>query len=144
MILRSAYNSKADIWSLGITAYEMAMGLPPHSNIHPMRVLFLIPRDEPPNLPSDRFSENFRDFIARCLVKKPSQRPQADELLNHPFIQSAGPIEELIPLIEKYQKWSEKNTPCRPWDLPNIPGDSPEKKGILRKNDQGRRQLGRG
>ena len=58
---------------MGITAYEMAMGLPPHANIHPMRVLFLIPKDEPPQLPADRFSVQFRDFLHCCLVKKPSQ-----------------------------------------------------------------------
>lgn len=71
VILRSAYNYKADIWSLGISAFEMATGLPPHANIHPMRVLFLIPKDAPPQLP-DSFSPNFRDFVAKCLIKKPS------------------------------------------------------------------------
>lgn len=71
VILRSAYNSKADIWSLGIMCFEMSLGVPPHSNIHPMRVLFLIPKTSPPVLAS-HFSDCFRDFVAQCLAMKAS------------------------------------------------------------------------
>ncbi|KAJ3049827.1 putative protein serine/threonine kinase [Rhizophlyctis rosea] len=88
VILRSAYNAKADIWSLGITAWELANGLPPHANLHPMRVLFIIPQQPVPVLDS-KFSPAFRDFIAKCLAKRPSQRPNAGDLLSHPFIQNA-------------------------------------------------------
>ncbi|KAJ3147955.1 Serine/threonine-protein kinase 25 [Geranomyces variabilis] len=89
VILRSAYNAKADIWSLGITAWELATCLPPHANIHPMRVLFIIPQQPPPVLP-DSFSSEFRDFMAQCLAKRPSQRPTASDLLHHPFLQQAA------------------------------------------------------
>lgn len=78
VILRSAYNAKADVWSLGITAWELATGFPPHANVHPMRVLFMIPKQSPPRL-GQEFSEEFRDFISNCLVHKPGQvRPIAD------------------------------------------------------------------
>ena len=53
MIQEAKYDGKADIWSLGITAIEMAEMFPPNSNIHPMRVLFKILRDPPPTLSSD-------------------------------------------------------------------------------------------
>lgn len=85
VILRSNYNSKADIWSLGITAFELATAFPPRSNIHPMRVLFIIPREEPPLLDIS-FSPVFRSFVAKCLCKRASQRPTAAQLLQHPFI----------------------------------------------------------
>ncbi|KAI8909664.1 kinase-like domain-containing protein, partial [Gorgonomyces haynaldii] len=85
VILRSAYNTKADIWSLGITAWELVHGLPPNANVHPMKVLFLIPKKEPPLLP-DHFSPHFRDFVSQCLVLKPNKRQNATQLKQHAFI----------------------------------------------------------
>jgi serine/threonine-protein kinase 24/25/MST4 len=89
VILRSAYNTKADIWSLGITCWELLKGLPPNAHIHPMKVLFMIPKDPSPNLP-EQYSNNFKDFFSKCLEKRQNQRPSATELLNHKFIESAG------------------------------------------------------
>lgn len=71
MILQKpGYDSKADIWSLGITAWELAKGEPPHSDMHPMRVLFHIPNNPAPELHGD-FSHNFKDFIKKCLNRTP-------------------------------------------------------------------------
>ena len=81
IIENSQYNSKADIWSLGITAIEMAETLPPYANVHPMRVLFMIPREESPKLKDSHWSPAFVDFLSKCLVKDQHLRPSADELL---------------------------------------------------------------
>ena len=83
------YNSKCDIWSLGITAMEAANGTPPYSDLHPMRVLFFIPKNPPPRLEGGNFSDAFKEFVAACLQKDPDRRPRANQLVNHRFIAHA-------------------------------------------------------
>ena len=83
------YNSKCDIWSLGITAMEAANGTPPYSDLHPMRVLFFIPKNPPPRLEGASFSAEFKEFCASCLQKDPDRRPRAAQLVNHRFIADA-------------------------------------------------------
>ncbi|XP_039603162.1 misshapen-like kinase 1 isoform X2 [Polypterus senegalus] len=82
----STYDYRSDIWSLGITAIEMAEGAPPLCDMHPMRALFLIPRNPPPRLKSKKWSKKFIDFIESCLIKTYTSRPSTDQLLKHPFI----------------------------------------------------------
>ncbi|XP_063731857.1 misshapen-like kinase 1 isoform X3 [Eleginops maclovinus] len=82
----AAYDYRSDLWSLGITALEMAEGAPPLCDMHPMRALFLIPRNSPPKLKSKKWSKRFLSFTDSCLVKNHLHRPNTDTLLRHAFI----------------------------------------------------------
>ncbi|XP_052398249.1 traf2 and NCK-interacting protein kinase isoform X11 [Carassius gibelio] len=82
----ATYDFKSDLWSLGITAIEMAEGAPPLCDMHPMRALFLIPRNSAPRLKSKKWSKKFQLFIESCLVKNHNQRPSTEQLIKHPFI----------------------------------------------------------
>lgn len=117
-VLQSAeYDGKADIWSLGITAIELAVGEPPLSNVHPMRAIFLIPTSEPPTLPDpDDWSDDFNSFLKACLQKDPARRPSADTLIKtHPFILKAkgkqvvaALVEECMAEIDEYREQEAK------------------------------------
>lgn len=86
-LLSDNYTELVDIWSLGITAYELAVGQPPHAELHSLRAALKIPQAEPPTLPHpERFSPELHSFLRSCLVKDYTRRPSAAELLNHPFI----------------------------------------------------------
>lgn len=82
----ATYDNRSDLWSLGITSLEMAEAQPPLCDMHPMRALFLIPRNPPPRLKSKRWSSKFKGFIDTVLVKDYHQRPYTDQLLKHPFV----------------------------------------------------------
>eukprot|EP00028_Trichosphaerium_sp_Am-I-7-wt_P015549 CAMPEP_0168512544 /NCGR_PEP_ID=MMETSP0405-20121227/2858_1 /TAXON_ID=498012 /ORGANISM="Trichosphaerium sp, Strain Am-I-7 wt" /LENGTH=253 /DNA_ID=CAMNT_0008531061 /DNA_START=239 /DNA_END=1000 /DNA_ORIENTATION=+ len=107
VIQEVGYDYKADIWSLGITAIEMAEGRPPLFHVHPMRAIFMIPSRPPPTLTDEeKWTNNFCDFIQKCLQKNPDDRPSSDELLNHHFInQCAGQNSDiLMALLEENDK----------------------------------------
>ncbi|KZV78487.1 Pkinase-domain-containing protein [Exidia glandulosa HHB12029] len=108
VIRQAGYDAKADMWSLGITAIEMAKGEPPLSEYHPMRVLFLIPKAKPPVLEGP-FSLAFKEFVSLCLTKDPLQRPSARELLQHRFIKTARKTASLTELIERYQDFRARS-----------------------------------
>ncbi|XP_054887284.1 serine/threonine-protein kinase 24a [Poeciliopsis prolifica] len=110
VIKQSAYDSKADIWSLGITAIELAKGEPPHSELHPMKVLFLIPKNNPPTLEGN-FSKLLKEFVEACLNKEPSFRPTAKDLLRHKFIaRHAKKTTYLTELIDRYKRWKSEQS----------------------------------
>lgn len=82
----ATYDYRSDQWSLGITAIEIADGEPPLCTMHPMRALFLIPRNPPPKLKSPKkWNQRFVDFLEQCLLKDHHRRPTSDQLLLHPF-----------------------------------------------------------
>uniref|UniRef100_A0A1L8DKI6 non-specific serine/threonine protein kinase n=2 Tax=Nyssomyia neivai TaxID=330878 RepID=A0A1L8DKI6_9DIPT len=94
------YDCVADIWSLGITALEMAEGKPPYGDIHPMRAIFMIPQRPPPSFREpDRWTTEFIEFVSMCLVKNPEERATATDLLQHEFIKNAKSRNMLRPMI---------------------------------------------
>lgn len=111
VIKQEDYGYKADIWSLGITAFELAKGEPPLSNYHPMKVLFLIPQNEPPKLEGNEWSTEFKDFCDQCLQKDPNKRASIKTLLKHRFIKNAGKKSHLLKLIERRNKKNANKKP---------------------------------
>ncbi|KQK24031.1 germinal center kinase 3 isoform X2 [Brachypodium distachyon] len=87
----TGYNFKADIWSFGITALELAHGHAPFSKYPPMKVLLMTLQNAPPGLDYDRdrkFSKSFKEMVAMCLVKDQTKRPTAEKLLKHSFFKN--------------------------------------------------------
>ncbi|KAM1326941.1 serine/threonine-protein kinase 1 [Malus sylvestris] len=103
VIQESRYDGKVDVWALGVSAIEMAEGLPPRSSVHPMRVLFMISLEPAPMLEDkEKWSLVFHDFVAKSLTKEPRLRPTASEMLKHKFIEKCkcGPS-AMLAKIEK-------------------------------------------
>lgn len=126
VIKQSGYDHKADIWSLGITALELALGEPPYSDIHPMKVLFLIPKNPAPVLEGN-FSKDFKDFVFRCLRKEPRERPSARELLKHPWVRKAKRTAYLTELIERHERWQATHRDDNERDNDDEQDESPER-----------------
>ena len=101
------YDTKADLWSLGVTVYEIANGNPPFSNMEPLRAIAMIPRSASAKLEGDKWSSPMKEFMALCLTQDPSQRPSADELGRSKWIKGASrvPTTLLTELIVRYGGW---------------------------------------
>ena len=112
VISNGKYDARADVWSLGITAIEMAQMRPPHHDMRPvLKVLFAIASGEPPGLENpDGFSPTFTAFIAHALTKDATERPTSAALLKHDFLQAAR-RDSLVPLIEKAQHFKANPRP---------------------------------
>ncbi|XP_058752153.1 serine/threonine-protein kinase BLUS1 isoform X2 [Vicia villosa] len=96
------YDFKADIWSFGITALELAHGHAPFSKYPPMKVLLMTLQNAPPGLDYERdkrFSKSFKELVATCLVKDPKKRPSSEKLLKHHFFKHARATEYLARTI---------------------------------------------
>ena len=97
------YDCRADVWSLGITLIELAQADPPLADINPMKALFQIPYRNPPTLARpDKWSPEFNDFVAKCLVKRPQARWTVDQLLHHPWLDACQSPRVLVDLVERY------------------------------------------
>ena len=113
VISQKSYDSKCDIWSLGITCIELAEGEPPYSEVRTFLVMKKILNNPPKGLTNPKlWSNDFNDFVEKCLIFDPAQRPTAAQLLNHSFIQNNDQgkgiiIQRLIkamPLINKVRE----------------------------------------
>ncbi|KAM1075895.1 hypothetical protein ACFX2I_023372 [Malus domestica] len=113
------YDFKADIWSFGITALELAHGHAPFSKYPPMKVLLMTLQNAPPGLDYERdkrFSKSFKEMVGACLVKDPKKRPSSEKLLKHHFFKHARPVEylsrtileALAPLGERFRMLKAK------------------------------------
>ncbi|XP_061580454.1 myosin-IIIb isoform X1 [Cololabis saira] len=104
-----SYDARCDVWSLGITAIELADGDPPLAEMHPVKALFKIPRNPSPTLRSpEQWCRSFSHFISQCLIKDFEARPSVTHLLEHPFIKQAhgkdvALSQQLAALIQEQQ-----------------------------------------
>lgn len=132
VIQESRYDGKVDVWALGVSAIEMAEGLPPRATVHPMRVLFMISIEPAPMLEDkEKWSLVFHDFVAKCLTKDPRLRPTASEMLKHKFIEKfkAG-ASVMMPKIEK----AKQIRASMALEAQNIASETPEVMGGAKVN----------
>lgn len=103
------YDYKADIWSLGITAYEIATGNPPMAEQDQHRVIAMIPKNKPPRLPDGAYSPMLREFVAGCLDEDPSARLAAEDLARTKWIRAYAktPVSVLRELLAQYATWTQ-------------------------------------
>uniref|UniRef100_A0A183CB19 non-specific serine/threonine protein kinase n=1 Tax=Globodera pallida TaxID=36090 RepID=A0A183CB19_GLOPA len=104
IVQKTKYNYKVDIWSLGIMALEMIDGEPPYLHETPLKAIYLIAQNGKPEIRKrEALSPEFVDLIDRCLSVDPEQRADTEQLLNHPFVLKAKPLESLIPYIKEFK-----------------------------------------
>ncbi|KAG6909023.1 Serine/threonine-protein kinase smu1 [Tephrocybe rancida] len=101
VVTRKEYGPKVDIWSLGIMAIEMIEGEPPYLNQNPLKALYLIATNGTPTIANpENLSTVFTDYLAKCLEVDAEKRPNATQLLQHPFFKLSEPLRTLAPLIK--------------------------------------------
>uniref|UniRef100_A0A8C6XHA0 non-specific serine/threonine protein kinase n=1 Tax=Naja naja TaxID=35670 RepID=A0A8C6XHA0_NAJNA len=151
VIQEIGYNCVADIWSLGITSIEMAEGKPPYADIHPMRAIFMIPTNPPPTFRKpELWSDEFTDFVKKCLVKNPEQRATAthllqdeDELDSHTMVKTtsdtAGTMRATSTMSDSAQTMIEHNSTMLESDLGTMvinsdDDDEEDEDGTMKRN----------
>jgi len=103
------YDTKVDVWSLGIMIMEMAEGEPPYMEFPPLRALFLITTKGIPDLKEpEKWSKEFREFLALCLEKDPEKRPSAPDMLKHPYLKASCAGSDLMLLMEEARKYAKQ------------------------------------
>ena len=103
-------SDKSDVWSLGITAIELADGMLPHAHQSPFRVLRTIVKSPPPKLRDESYwSADFVDFVSACLVKDPAERPTMASLQSHSFIRKHRSLKSCLILKEFLEKTNSSN-----------------------------------
>uniref|UniRef100_A0AAX7US03 non-specific serine/threonine protein kinase n=1 Tax=Astatotilapia calliptera TaxID=8154 RepID=A0AAX7US03_ASTCA len=125
----ATYDYRSDLWSLGITALEMAEGAPPLCDMHPMRALFLIPRNPPPKLKSKKWSKRFLSFVDSCLIKNHLHRPTTDVLLRHAFIKDLANERQVRIMLKDHLDRTRKK---REKGQVNVPGEWTLRREFLR------------
>jgi p21-activated kinase 1 len=101
VVTRKDYGPKVDIWSLGIMVIEMIEGEPPYLHENPLRALYLIATNGTPTLQHpDALSAHLLQFLKTSLAVEPDDRPEATDLLTHPFLKKGDAVKSLIPLIK--------------------------------------------
>ncbi|KAJ3366006.1 Protein kinase [Allomyces javanicus] len=101
VVKQKGYSYKVDCWSLGIMAIEMVEGEPPYLDEEPLRALYLIATNGTPKLKHpEQLSALFKDFLAQALTVEVELRASAAELLEHPFMDRACPLEDLASLVQ--------------------------------------------
>jgi len=113
IIIDNTYDSKCDVWSIGICGIEMAQGQPPFADLTPMETFLQIHHGDPPTLKGGNWTYEFQSFLSLCLTKDPKRRPSAAELLKHKFILGAKKTSYLTELLD-FDNSTEVLTPPAP------------------------------
>ncbi|XP_075812998.1 nik-related protein kinase [Microtus pennsylvanicus] len=99
---RRSYDYRSDVWSVGITAIEMAEGAPPLWNLQPLEALFVILRESAPTVKSSGWSRKFHNFMEKCMIKNFLFRPTSENMLHHPFVENIKNERHVVESLTKH------------------------------------------